>query len=60
MEALARRLLKEAAQEIGGPELLAKYLGVSISTLQHWMSGKDVPPAKIFHKALDLLLDDKP
>ena len=60
MEALAQRLLEEAAEEIGGPELLAKYLGVSTATLQHWMNGKDVPPAEIFHKALDLLLEDNP
>lgn len=60
MEALARRLLKKAAEEVGGPELLAKHLGVSVSTLQQWMNGKDVPPATIFHKALDLLLNDKP
>jgi transcriptional regulator with XRE-family HTH domain len=60
MEALARRLLQEAAQRIGGSELLAKHLGASTSALQQWMNGKDVPPAEIFHKALDLLLDDKP
>ena len=60
MEVLARRLLEKAAQEIGGSELLAQHLGVSISTLQQWMKGHDVPPAEIFHKALDLLLNDKP
>ena len=55
-----RRLLKEAAQKIGGSELLAKHLGISTFNLQQWMNGKDVPPAQIFHKALDLLLNDKP
>jgi hypothetical protein len=68
MELLARRLLTKAAQKIGGPELLAKHLGVSTSTLQQWMStstlqqwmdGEAIPPAEVLHKAADLVLDDK-
>ena len=59
MEALAQRLFTKAAQKIGSPELLAKRLGVSTSTLQRWMKGEDVPPAEMFHKALDVILDDK-
>jgi hypothetical protein len=59
MEVLAQRLLTKAAQKIGGPEVLAKHLGVSRSTLQHWMDAKDLPPAEVLHKAADLVLDDK-
>jgi hypothetical protein len=60
MEALAQRLLTKASEKIGSTELLAKHLGVSTSTLQQWMNGEDLPPAEIFHKAVDLLLHDKP
>jgi transcriptional regulator with XRE-family HTH domain len=59
MEVLAQRLLRKAAQKIGGPELLAKHLGVSTSTLRKWLNGEDLPPAKVLHKAADIVLDDK-
>jgi DNA-binding transcriptional regulator YdaS (Cro superfamily) len=60
MDALAHRLLSKAAQKIGGTEFLARRLAVSPVILKQWIDRKDVPPAEIFHKALDILLDDSP
>lgn len=58
MHALGQRVLINAARKLGGPELLAKHLGVEDAALRAWIDGEQVPPAEIIHKAADLVLGD--
>lgn len=50
--------LSAARHKLGGPELLAKHLGVEDAALRAWIDGEQVPPAEIIHKAADLVLGD--
>ena len=50
------RVLHRACQILGGVEKLAKHLGVSVNLVHRWLDGDDVPPSRIFLKAIDLIL----
>jgi hypothetical protein len=49
------RVLHRACQKLGGVQELANELRVSLELLHRWLEGEDVPPAKIFLKAVDLV-----
>jgi hypothetical protein len=50
------RVLHRACQIAGGVDKLAARLGVSQTMLYRWLDGEDVPPSRIFLKAVDLIL----
>lgn len=50
----ATRTLRRAA-DILGEAGLAHMLGVSVEELQAWLSGKRIPPASVYFKALDVV-----
>jgi hypothetical protein len=50
------RVLHRACQALGGVEQLARHLKVSRALVHSWLEGEDVPPSKIFLKAVDLIL----
>jgi hypothetical protein len=50
------RVLHRACQILGGVEQLAKHLGASLNVVHRWLDGDDVPPSRIFLKAVDLIL----
>jgi len=53
---LAQRILISAAAEIGGAELLARYLKVEIVVLERWMAGGEVPPAATVLRAVEVVM----
>jgi len=50
------RVLHRACQKLGGIEALAKTLHVPVETVHRWLEGEDVPPSKIFLRAVDLVM----
>jgi hypothetical protein len=54
------RTLRRAADIVGGPAQLRKYLKVSAFCLAAWMSGADIAPTYVFLKAVDLVMDEAP
>ena len=53
------RTLQRAAQILGGERALARYLHVPMPDLHAWMRpGSLPPPAKVFLKVVDLVLND--
>ena len=50
------RVLHRACQMLGGVEKLATHLGVSLALVHRWLDGEEVPPSRIFLKAVDLIL----
>ena len=50
------RVLHRACQILGGVERLAEYLKVSRTMVHRWLEGEDVPPSRVFLKAVDLIL----
>ncbi|HWI34958.1 MAG TPA: hypothetical protein VNU64_00775, partial [Burkholderiales bacterium] len=54
---LAQRILVSAATEVGGTELLARYLKVEILILERWMAGGEVPPADMVLRAAEVVMD---
>lgn len=57
-QALAQRLLIKAAQKLAGVTALADFLQVLEGTLAVWIAGKEVPPATVILKAVELLIDE--
>jgi hypothetical protein len=58
-ESVYARTLQAAADILGSPRALARYLGVSMADLYAWMRpGALPPPAATFLKAVDLVLND--
>lgn len=49
--------LRRAAQIVGGPARLRRYLRVSALCLAAWMSGADPAPTDVFLKAVDLIME---
>jgi len=49
--------LRRAAQIVGGPAPLRRYLRVSALCLAAWMSGADQAPTDVFLKAVDLIME---
>ena len=52
------RTLRRAAQILGGPAQLRKYLNVSALCLAAWMTGADTAPTYVFLKAVDLVMEE--
>jgi hypothetical protein len=53
------RTLQKAADHVGGPRALARYLKVPLGDLYAWMRpGAVAPPAAVFLRAVDLVLND--
>ena len=52
------RTLRRAAQILGGPAQLRKYLNVSALCLAAWMTGVDTAPTYVFLKAVDLVMEE--
>ena len=50
------RVLHRACQMLGGVDKLARHLGVSVEVVHRWLDGDDVPPSRVFLKAVDLIL----
>jgi hypothetical protein len=50
------RVLHRACQIVGGVEPLAARLRVPVTTLYRWLDGEAEPPAKIFLKAVDIVM----
>jgi hypothetical protein len=56
---LYRRTLQRAAETLGGPDRLARYLRVPATQVFRWLSGNDEPPLSVFLACVDLVLEDK-
>jgi DNA-binding transcriptional regulator YdaS (Cro superfamily) len=54
-QALGQKVLAQAVMKVGGPAALARYLGVSVATLDRWLLGHELPPAETVHRAVDLV-----
>jgi len=52
------RTLRRAAQILGGPAQLRKYLNVSALCLAAWMTGADTAPTYVFLKAVDVVMEE--
>jgi len=52
------RTLRRAAEILGGPAQLRKYLNVSALCLAAWMTGADTAPTYVFLKAVDLVMEE--
>jgi hypothetical protein len=50
------RALRRAAELLGGPEELAKHLGVPQSYVRVWLRGKPIP-ATVFLRTVDIISD---
>jgi hypothetical protein len=56
MEALAQRVLNAAAREIGTAGALARYLEVELVVLEGWIAGREVPPAELVLRAIEIVV----
>ena len=54
------RTLRRAAELVGGEQALALRLKVTPSHLALWLAGRDVPPADVFLRAVDVVMDHVP
>ena len=50
-------VLLRAAEILGGPEALVDYLGVPPERLEPWLSGESDPPADVFLRSVDLVVE---
>lgn len=55
---LHARVLRKAADQLGGLGALSAYLKVPTPELYQWMRGHEQPPVGVFLKAVDLILDE--
>ena len=51
------RTLRRAAALVGGEQELALRIKVTPSHLVLWMAGVEVPPADVFLRAVDIVMD---
>ena len=52
------KALQIAARKLGGPRKLRDYLRMPTADVVSWLSGMQEPPAPVFLRALELILDD--
>ena len=52
------RVLRIAANILGGPRQLRSFLGVPSASLANWLAGIGEPPHEVFLKALQVILDE--
>lgn len=57
MASVHARTLKRAAEICGGEQQLALWLRVTPSHLARWIEGLAQPPADVFLRAVDLVVD---
>ena len=57
MSAVQFQTLEYAAALVGGEEQLARQLGVTRRELDLWLSADAPPPADVFRKAVDIVVD---
>jgi DNA-binding transcriptional regulator YdaS (Cro superfamily) len=51
------RTLRRAAELVGGAQELALRLKVTPSHLALWLAGSETPPAEVFLRAVDIVMD---
>jgi hypothetical protein len=56
MPTVQARALRRAAELLGGPDLLARNLGVPRTRLDSWMSGVFSTPPEVFLTIVDILI----
>ena len=54
------RTLHDACKRLGGEHKLAEYLGVDVTTIVAWLSGRGFPPDNVFLRCVDLLESASP
>ena len=54
------RALRKAAELIGGEDKLRRQLRVPAADLKKWLEDKAVPPAGIFLRVVDLIIEETP
>ena len=54
------RVLKQAADTVGGVEALARRLGISAGVLRLYLEGRRPIPDELVFKAVDIVLDGPP
>ena len=52
------RTLAVAAKILGSQEALHRHLSVTRAELGSWMKGRSDPPAEVFLRVVDVVLDD--
>jgi hypothetical protein len=59
MEQKARHelVIREAAEALGGSQVLSRYLGVDRAEVERWLAGLDLAPLPAFMSALDVIAD---
>ena len=57
---LHTRVFARASRLVGGPEKLAKRLGISKGLVNVWMAGKLTPPPDVFFKVVDIIHSPNP
>jgi hypothetical protein len=50
-------VLLRAAEILGGPEALVDYLGVPPARLAAWLRGEGDPPADVFLRSVDIVVE---
>jgi hypothetical protein len=50
-------VLVRAAEILGGPQALSEYLEVPATRIDPWLSGQSPPPADVFLRAVDLVVE---
>lgn len=50
------KTLHRACQILGGIPQLAAHLKVSVRELEHWLTGREVPPQGVFLAAVDVAM----
>jgi hypothetical protein len=56
---LYRRTLERAAELLGGPDRLARYLRAPGTQVFRWLKGYEKAPVSVFLNCVDLVLEDK-
>ena len=49
------RTLRRAADDYGGIDRLAQFMGSDASNVEHWYAGLELPPTTIYLTALDIV-----
>jgi hypothetical protein len=52
------KALRMAAEMLGGPSKLSRFVQASSRDMAQWLSGMQQPPPHVFEAALKLILDD--
>ena len=58
VERVYSRTLQKAVELCGGQKKLARYLRVPLADLEKWIAGDGTPPANVFLRAVDFVLDE--